>query len=249
MTTYTDTDDFQGATFYDLSMRDARIRQADVRGMTMRGVFLDGLDIDSHDLAMGTLVVNGVDVVPFVEAELDRRFPGRGLRHAQTPGDLRGAWDAARGAWAEVVASTPPELVDAHVPDEWSFAQTLRHLVLATDTWLGKAIRGEEQPFHEIGQIFDGAAEMGFDCSIFRDGPVPYAEVLEVRAERQQRVSDFLAEVTPEQLAEERADPWGGPGGGWSPTVGDCVRVILDEEWAHLRYATRDLAVLGGARG
>ncbi|MGA8258364.1 MAG: hypothetical protein WB767_17480 [Nocardioides sp.] len=29
-----------------------------------------GLDIDSHDLTFGSLVVNGVDVVPLVEAEL-----------------------------------------------------------------------------------------------------------------------------------------------------------------------------------
>jgi hypothetical protein len=42
-------------------------------------------------------------------------------------------------------------------------------------------------------------------------------------------------------LAEERADPWGGD---WSPSVGDCVRVILEEEWAHLRYIQRDLARL-----
>ena len=30
----------------------------------------------------------------------------------------------------------------------------------------------------------------------------------------------------------------------WHPTVGDCVRVILEEEWAHLRYVRRDLALL-----
>ena len=48
--------------------------------------------------------------------------------------------------------------------------------------------------------------------------------------------------VTPEALAEERPGPWGG---SWKPTVGDCIRVILEEEWAHLRYIRRDLALLG----
>ena len=43
----------------------------------------------------------------------------------------------------------------------------------------------------------------------------------------------------PELLAEEREDPWGGD---WRPSVGDCIRVILEEEWAHLRYIRRDLA-------
>lgn len=55
------------------------------------------------------------------------------------------------------------------------------------------------------------------------------------------RVTAFLESVTPELLDEVRNDPWGG---GWHPTVGDCLRVILEEEWAHLRYTRRDLALL-----
>jgi hypothetical protein len=62
------------------------------------------------------MVVNGVDVIPFVEAELNCRFPGR---HGRRLGERR------------VVV-----------------AQTVRHPVLATDAWLGRAILGIEQPFH-----------------------------------------------------------------------------------------------------
>jgi hypothetical protein len=83
---------------------------------------------------------------------------------------------------------------------------------------------------------------MGFDMSIFRANPPAYEEVLQVRAEHQRQVTDFLATVTPEVLAEERDNPWGGD--DWRPTVGDCIRVILEEEWAHLRYIRRDLAQL-----
>ncbi len=209
----------------------------------MRSVEVDGLDIDSHDLFFGRVVVNGVDVVPFVEAELNRRFPGRELQKAQTPEGLRDGWVAVQTAWEATVTDTPPELVDAHVDDEWSLAETLRHLVLATDAWLRGAIMGMEQPFHEIGLIFTGAAEMGFDVSMFRTDTPSSGEILAVRAERQQLVTDFLATATPELLAEERDNPWGG--GDWHPTVGDCVRVILEEEWAHLRYVRRDLALLG----
>lgn len=243
MTTYSGTTEFEGATFVRASLRGATVRFSDVRGVTMRGVDVDGLDIDSHDLFLGRLVVNGVDVVPLVDAELDRQFPGRALQRARTPEGLREGWVAVQSAWRTTVESTPPELVDAHVEDEWSLAQTLRHLVLATDTWLRGAIQGVEQPFHEIGLIFTGAQEAGFDMSVFRAEPPGYDEVLAVRAERQHRVTDFLATVTPELLAEERADPWGG-GDDWRPTVGDCVRVILEEEWAHLRYVRRDLALL-----
>lgn len=234
--------EFEGATFLRASLKGATIRFSDVSGMTMRGVDLDGLDIDSHDLAFGSLTVNGVDVVPLVDAELNRQFPGRELQKAETPEGLREGWEAVRKAWAETVADTPRDLVDVQVDDEWSLAQTLRHLVLATDAWLRGAILGEEQPFHEIGQIFTGAAEMGFDMSIFRDDPPTFEEILDVRVGRQQMVTDFLADATPELLAEERPNPWGGD--DWRPSVGDCIRVILEEEWAHLRYIRRDLAKL-----
>ena len=233
----------EGATIIGRSFRGATLRWCDLTGVTMRGVDVGGLDIDSHDLFFGTLVVNGVDVVPYVNAELNRQFPGRELQTARTPEGLREGWDAVCAAWATTVAATPPELVDAHVEDEWSLAETLRHLVLATDAWLRGAILRIEQPFHEIGQIFTGAAEMGFDMSIFRRDPPAFDEVLAVRAERQQQVTDFLATATQALLDEARDNPWGGD--DWHPTVGDCVRVILEEEWAHLRYIRRDLAILG----
>jgi hypothetical protein len=242
MTTYSGTKEFEGATFVKASLKGATLRFSDVSGVTMRGVDVGGLDIDSHDLAFGSLVVNGVDVVPLVEAELNRQFPGRELQKARTPQGLREGWVAVQAAWQATVAETPADLVDAHVEDEWSLAQTLRHLVLATDAWLRGGILRVPQPFHEIGQIFTGAAEMGFDMSIFREDLPSYEEILAVRAERQQQVTDLLATVTAEQLAEERDNPWGG--GDWHPTVGDCLRVILEEEWAHLRYVRRDLARL-----
>lgn len=242
MATYEGTDEFEGATFERASFTGATIRFSDLSGVTVRETDVNGLDIDSHDPFFGNLIVNGVDVVPLVDAELNRQFPGRELQKSETPEGLREGWVAVQAAWRETVESTPPELRDARVGDEWSLAQTLRHLVLATDAWLRGGIERREQPFHEIGQIFTGAARMGFDMSIFRTDEPSYDEILAVRAERQQLVTDFLATATPELLAEERDNPWGG--GDWHPTVGDCVRVILEEEWAHLRYVRRDLALL-----
>jgi hypothetical protein len=241
MTNASGSQRFDGATIIRTSYRGATFRWCDLTGVTMRGVDVDGLDIDSHDLFFGSLIVNGVDVVPYVNAELNRRFPGRELQAATTPEGLRAGWDAVQAAWATTVTDTPPALVDAHIEDEWSLAQTLRHLVLATDAWLRGAILRTEQPFHEIGLIFTGAAEHGFDTSIFRSDAPTFEEILAVRTERQQLVTDFLAAATQALLDEERDDPWGG---NWHPTVGDCVRVILEEEWAHLRYVRRDLGII-----
>ena len=103
MSTDSGTSDFEGATFVRKSFKGATLRSCDVSGVTMRSVDVGGLDIDSHDLFFGTLVVNCVDVVPFVEAELNRRFPGRELQKAQTPEGLRDGWVAVQAAWETMV--------------------------------------------------------------------------------------------------------------------------------------------------
>src|SRR5215204_6025346 len=137
-TTFTRSDDRHGAEFVDADLRDARFVGADLSGVVMRGVELRGADIDVPWLFDGEtyLRVNGVDVIPLVEAELNRRFPGRALRRAGDPDGLRAAWATLERTWeatVERVAAMPASTVDVSVCGEWSFAQTLRHLVLATD--------------------------------------------------------------------------------------------------------------------
>lgn len=132
----------------------------------------------------------------------------------------------------------PEGSVDVSIDGEWSFAQTLRHLVFATDAWLGKAILRQPRPFHPLGQPHVEYEADGFDMSLFTTGRPAFAEVLTVRAERQALVRDFLATVTSQLLAEPRATPW-------SPEHQEPVlhglHVILNEEWEHLRFALRDL--------
>ena len=207
----------------------------------MRGVDVRGLDIDAPWLTDGALLVNGVDVVPLVEAELNRRFPGRELRHAEDPDGLRAAWVALERAWAAAVdrvVSMPDGAADISIDGEWSFAQTLRHLTFATDAWLGKAILRLPQPFHPLGQPHAEYETDGLDMSIFPAARPTFAQVLDLRAERQTMVRDFLTGVTPELLAEPRPS-------AWSPEheepVLHCLHVIFDEEWEHLRFAVRDL--------
>ncbi|PGH46536.1 DinB superfamily protein [Micromonospora sp. WMMA1996] len=207
----------------------------------MRGVDVRGLDIDAPWLADGALLVNGVDVVPLVEAELNRRFPGRELKNATDLDGLRAAWAALERAWAAAVdrvESMPEGAADVSIDGEWSFAQTLRHLAFATDAWLGKAILRLPQPFHPLGQPHAEYETDGYDMSIFAATPPSLAETLDLRAERQAMVRDFLANATPALLAESRPT-------AWSPDheepVVHCLHVILDEEWEHLRYALRDL--------
>lgn len=243
MATFTSADDLQGAEFVEANLRGARFVRADLSGAVMRGVDIEGADIDAPWLLEGdgVLRVNGVDVAPFVDAELNRRFPGRELRRATDPEGLREAWAALERAWAAMLdraAAMPAGTVDVSVGGEWSFAQTLRHLVMATDTWLGRAVLRIEQPYHPIGQPNIEFGPDGNDMSVFSVDQPSYAEVLEVRAGRVAMVRDFLAAVTAEELAAARNNPHSP---AHPETVRSCLHVIVGEEWEHLRFAARDL--------
>ena len=242
MTTFNRSDDLQGAEFVDANLRDARFVRADLSGVVMREAEVSGADIDAPWLVHGDFFrVNGVDVIPLVEAELNRRFPGRADRRAADPDGLRAAWSLLERTWAATlgrVEAMPVGTVDVSVDGEWSFAQTLRHLVLATDAWLRRAVLGIDQPFHPLGQSFEGAEDDGLDMSMFTTVRPSYAEVLDVRAGRVAMVRDFLATVTQDELAAARKNPWAPE---YRETVLSCLHTILEEEWEHHRYAVRDL--------
>jgi hypothetical protein len=249
MTTFTGSDDLRGAEFVDADLRGARFVGADLSGAVMRGVQVEGADIDAPWLLSGeaSLLVNGVDVGPYVDAQLNLRFPGRELQRAEDPDGLRAAWAALERTWAatlERVAAMPESTVHVSVAGEWSFAPTLRHLVLATDTWLGRAVLEKKDPFHPLG-LRDSATE-GEETEPSIPAAAPsYDEVLEARAGRVAMVRDFLAGVTPEDLAVTRRNPHDPD---YAETTRSCVHVILEEEWEHHRYATRDLDAIA-ARG
>ena len=251
MATFTRSDDLQGAEFLATDLRAARFVEADLSGVVMRGVEVRAADIDAPWLSDGEsfLRVNGVDVIPFVEAELNRRFPGRADRRAEDPNGLRSAWAALERTWAttiERVSAMPADTVEVSVDGEWSFTQTLRHLVLATDIWLRRAILEIEDPFHPIGLAGPGAEDDGMDMSVFTTVTPSYAEVLEVRAGRVAMVRDFLASVTSDELTATRKNPWEPE---FQETTRSCLHVILEEEWEHHRYAVRDLDTIEGNSG
>ncbi len=144
------------------------------------------------------------------------------------------------------VADLPAGTVEVSVADEWSFAQTLRHLVFATDLWLGRAILGSDEPVHPLGQPNAEHETDGHDMSVFATEHPTYAEVLSVRGERVARVRRFLASVSTEQLAEPRDNPHDP---AYAETVLGCLHTILGEEWSHLRYAVRDLDAIEATGG
>jgi hypothetical protein len=243
MTSFSGSDDLEGAEFIGVDLSGARFMHSDLAGVVMRGVNVEGADIDAPWLFEDErpLTINGVDVIPLIDAELNRRYPGRELRNATDPEGLRSAWAALERTWAATidrVAAMPSGTVDVSVDGEWSFAETVRHLIMATDTWLNRAIHRQEQPYHPIGIPHSSYERDGNDMSLFTRESPTIEQVLETRAGRMRMVRNFLSDVTVEDLTSERQSPWAPE---YQETVLSCIHTILGEEWAHHRYAVRDL--------
>ncbi|GAB3588824.1 DinB family protein [Calidifontibacter terrae] len=238
--------DLQDARFIATDLRGARFVRSDLSGAVLRGVQLGRADLDAPWLIESgePLWVNGVDVTGYVNAELDRRFPGRSLRRPADSDQLRAAWAALESAWTGVfarVSAMSPEIPDVSVDGEWSFAQTVRHLVMAIDTWLRGAVLEIAEPYHPIGQPNVEYYSDGYDPTVFSPGLPAYDEVLAAFAERATMVRDYVSTVTAQTLGEEHPHPWAPH---YSETVLGCLITILEEGWEHLRYATRDLDAL-----
>ena len=242
---------FRGARFDVADLRGTQFTDCDLTGVTIRDGWLVNVSISGY---ASNLTVNGVDVTAFVNAELDRRHPERvQFREAQSADDIRALWETVERLWAEAAGRAghlPSAALDEHVNGEWSFAQTLRHLVFITDAWASRTVLDEEMPYHPLGlpQSWYPAADaaaLGIDLT----ARPSYEDVLAARADRMEvmrRIVAGLSDTGMERLCRRSPAP-GYP--DEERTVIDCVAVVLDEEIEHHRFAIRDLAVLETAGG
>ncbi len=228
--------------FHDEDLTGAEFRECDLSRARLVGVIMQDAEIDG---LVTNLVVNGVEVMPYVEAELDRRHPVRLLIRSEEPADLREAWRQLREDWAtttERVRSMPEKSEHRGVDGEWSMVETLRHLVFVHDSWFRRCVLGVTEPFTAMGlgpPFVMEQARAGLDPS----ARPSLDEVLAVRDRQAAEVDMWLAEVTPDELARTAPVP---DDDGWPPyatgrAVGRCLLTVLDEEWAHHRFCKRDL--------
>jgi hypothetical protein len=236
--------DLSGAQFSDVDLSDARFREVYVKDVVMRGAELVSAEIDGE---IGKLTINGVDVGPLIEAELNKRYPERAKMRPADPAGFSEAWDILGRLWDETVERArrlPPELLHESVDGEWSFIETQRHLVFATESWILRAILGDPAPWHPLSLPWDGMPDTD---GVPRDRDVrpSLSEVLELRRDRMAAVRRVIGELTPESLASG-TKPVDAP--GWprprAYPVRKCLLIILNEEWEHRRYAERDLGIL-----
>ncbi|HWF81044.1 MAG TPA: DinB family protein [Streptosporangiaceae bacterium] len=240
---------FRGAHFDVADMRGARFVDCDLSGVKIADSFLADVSISGF---ISHLVINDVDVTGFVSAELDRRHPERvQLRAVRTAADFRSMGEVIERLWAEAVARADqlPEAVrDEQVGGEWSFTQTLRHLIWIIDSWASRTVLDQPMPYHRLGLPQSWyppaeAAKLGIDLA----AEPGYDEVLAVLADRQAVVRRILTGLSDADLGRRcRLSP--APGYPEAEVVGECLGVVMEEEIEHYRFAVRDLAVLEAHR-
>lgn len=232
-------EDLAGAEFRECDLSNTRLV-----GVVMQGAVIDGLVTD--------LVVNGVEVMPYVEAELDRRHPVRPLIRSDDVADLRLAGRQLRADWAETVARIrrSPGIEHERVDDEWSPVQTLRHLVFVHDSWFRRCCLGSTELFTPMGLGIESVPdreEQGLDPS----ADPTLDEVLAIRESQSAELEHWLDSVTSEQLQQPAPVP---DDDRWPPyargrSLRQCLGTVLGEEFEHHRFCVRDLDLVEGRSG
>jgi hypothetical protein len=237
---------FRGARFDVADLRGAWFTDCDLSGVTIRDGWLVDVSISGH---LSNVVVNGVDVAGFVGAELDRRHPERvQLREVRDADGFRAMWETIERLWAEAgerAGRLPAAALAEQVGQEWSFEQTLRHLVFITDAWASRTVLDEPMPYHPLGlpqSWYPAAAAAALGIKV--TAQPGYAEILAARADRMGVMRGIVAGLTNDGLGRpcQRSPAPGYP--DEERAVAECVAVVMEEEIEHYRFAVRDLAVL-----
>jgi len=184
-------------------------------------------------------------LVGFLTPERAAALEEEGL-FADDPAGLARAWEAVQARWASTVQrarSVPEETLHERVAGEWSFVETLRHLVFVTDAWVADVVEEAPEPYHPWGLPPHFLAEAAAHLGLETDARPALDEVLAVRRERVHRVRSVLGTVDAAALERRCARREG------RYAVVGALQTVLFEEWAHHEYATRDLRRLGATGG
>lgn len=230
--------DLAGAVFWGADLSRAQFRDVDLTGASISHAWLVDVTVDA---LVRNLVVNGVDVTAYVN-ERDPWYPLRSMLRPATAADALTAWATLEAEWATAIGralALPEAAAHESVNGEFSFVDSLRHLVFAMDKWFTSPVLG--RPLHPVGLPNKGSLDFPFPGLELGLTPT-LAEALAVRADRSARFGEFLQSVTPADFERSIEVLENGP-----HSLLDCLFTVFEEEFWHLRYVSRDLALLEAA--
>lgn len=213
--------------------RAKRFENVDMTGAVFKETML--VNVRMSGLIHG-LVINDIEVAPLISAEMDRRYPERTKLRPTDADGCREAWRVVSQLWAATMdraASLDDPLLRERVDDEWSFLETVRHLIFVIDAWISGTVLGQKGQFHPFGvapSFITDVEPFGIDTT----ADPSLADVRAARNERQAIVDELVADLTDDDLRRQCGDH----------TLHHCLLTLFEEEWAHHWYATRDLDAL-----
>ena len=230
---FENTEELKGAEFVNVDLSGARGRNVNLSGVrvmeaTMVNARFSGL--------IHGLVINDIEVAPLITAEMDRRYPERTRLRPSDADGVRGAWSVIEDLWTTTKARAsglPEPLLHQRLENEWSFLETLRHLIMVTDGWISGTVLGRTDhfsPFGVLPSFITDPTPFGIDPA----ADPSFAEVVAVREDRMAIVRALVTDMTDAGLQQRRGEH----------TVLSCLLTVFDEEWHHNWFANRDLDVV-----
>jgi hypothetical protein len=238
-------DDRRGSRLVAVDLSESRLHN-----IWMENARITGADFINTEIwgSCEGLTWNGVAIAPLVEAELLRMYPERAKLRPRTPEEFGEAWSVIEGMWQathERVRRLPEPMLHERVDGEFSFVETVRHLVAGTDSWVLRCVLGLQDHWWPPGLTVRPWGDLGPDP----DDP-PLGEVLGAQKDRLSRVRELVDELTEPELDRICAqNPEPGYPAVTTHPVRRCLRSPIAENWEHHRYACRDLDVLEAAHG
>ncbi len=227
--------DLSESVFWGADLSRSEFRDVDLTGVRISHALLVDVDIDAQ---IDRFVINGVDVTAYVN-ERDQWYPLRAMIRPTDPDGMRAAWTALEATWGATITrarALPEASLHQSVNGEFTFVETVRHVVFAIDKWFTAPILGE--PFSPIGLPNRGSVDFpfpGLDSSLTPSAP----DAIAVFGDRAAKVRDFVADITADDFERTIDVLENGP-----HPLREGLFTVFEESFWHNRYALRDLTVL-----
>ncbi len=183
--------DLAGSVFWGADLRGATFRDVDLTGVSISHAWLVDVNIDA---LVDRMVINGVDVTDFVN-ERDPWYPLRAMLRAADPIAMRGTWAALEAEWATTIDPRPRSPTRRSTSRSTASGRSCRPCA----TSCSRSTSGSPCRYSANRSIRSGSPTAARWTS---RGPTwiralqpSVAEALAARADRAERVADFLATV------------------------------------------------------